>query len=163
MKQIPLISGMIFTSLFLISCEEEIVSGGNYPYCPSGDQITFSVEKSTFQYEVTNTNDYTILVSKNENTIDLVDYWAMNGQPANMEVFAELSNDTLIISYNDTTTLNPIYDWMPTVKTTAQVVFESGIDSINFLTVISPGGRGGFEGEEINYRVANSDTTLSID
>lgn len=153
-------TGLITLGLLIASSCDDTVSGNNND---PEVEVKFSVSNARFEYEVTNTNDYTILISKNADTIRLEDYWAMYQQPSSMDVFAESSNDTLIISYNDTTTLSTVNDWMPTVKTTAQIVFDSGIEEINFVTVRSAGGRGAMFDEEISYRVANVDTTLSIE
>jgi hypothetical protein len=125
--------------------------------------VVFSVEKYNFEYEVSDTNGYTIMVSKSGDTINLVDYWAMIEQPANMEVFAESVADTLIISYADTSSFGDAATWMPTVKTTASIVFESGIDEINFVKVNASGGRGPYSDEDYSYRIADVDTVLVLE
>ncbi len=124
-------------------------------------EIKFHVAQSIFEYEVTNTNNYTISISKSSDTVMVIDYWAMFQQPTNMVVLAEYRGDTLQLSYADTTS-GTRNDWMPTVKTTAQIVVDSGIDKIQYVCIKNPGGRAPQELETASFRIANRDTVLVI-
>lgn len=101
----------MYRYLFLIpclffACENSTSSG-------SDNDIHFV--GATINYDVTASSNFQKkpLASRNNDTLEIADYWAMSQQPP-VQALAEVKGDSLIVYYERQ--FGPVNDWTPTVE-----------------------------------------------